>query len=191
MTRANAKIGWLGTAAVYSVSSLVGGAASGAILGTAGGLVPAPARVACAALFCLGAATVAALELTGRRVPVLQCNRETPRTWVDTGPLKWAMLNGLALGCGAASRIGFPLWYAVPAAAFLGGSTELGTAVYALYGGVRGAGVWFIMFGLSRWVRPSRDVGRWLNRQSRPAHALAAAYLLLTGVSLSVLVGFW
>jgi hypothetical protein len=83
-----------------------------------------------------------AFDLVERPIRPLHCDRETPKSWVYEGRLLWATKNGIALGCGATSRIGFWLWYAIPAGAFLEGKAILGGLVYGSYGLSRGLGVW-------------------------------------------------
>jgi hypothetical protein len=61
------------------------------------------------------------------------------------GPLGWATRNGLALGIGATSRIGFWLWYVMPVTALLSASPLAGAAIYGLYGALRAGGVWVLL----------------------------------------------
>lgn len=171
---------------VYSLSSALAGLAAGAILGTIGSLLSFEFRLAVASLLGVLAILIGVLELSGRRIQVLQCNRETPPQWLDPGPLRWAIKNGLALGFGATSRIGFWLWYAVPIGALLAGAPELGAVVYGTYGFVRGAGVWGILLGHHT---ASFDVSDWLFEHTKTAKKLAAGQLIFLGVVVSIVVG--
>jgi hypothetical protein len=112
---------------------------AGAALGAVGHELPLSARAAVGTAVAAGGVALAARGLAGRGVP-LQCDRETPRRWVDAGPLTWAVKNGSTLGLGCTTRIGFPLWYAIGVAAFLGGSILGGALIYATYGLTRGGG---------------------------------------------------
>ena len=78
---------------------------------------------------------------------------------MQNGPLWWAIRNGVTLGFGATSRIGFLLWYVVPIGALLFGSPALGAAIYGTYELVRGAAAPAILLGT--W-RLKADVSDWL-----------------------------
>jgi hypothetical protein len=78
------------------------------------------------------------------------------------GPLAWATRNGLALGVGATSRIGFWLWYVVPLAALLSASPAWGAALYGCYGAVRASGVWALLLGpTALWRERNGDWPAW------------------------------
>jgi hypothetical protein len=96
--------------------------------------------------------------------------------------------NGLALGFGATSRIGFCLWYAVPVGALLLARPDLGAAIYGAYGLFRGMAVWVIMFGLDHWI-DGDDPALWLIGQAETARVVAASYLVLIGVAVAIAVG--
>jgi hypothetical protein len=173
-------------AILYSLSATFAGLFSGGILGLIGSLVPLNVRVAAAALLGIVAVVVAVLELNGRSIHPLQCNRETPQSWVHKGPVKWAIQNGLALGCGATSRIGFWLWYVVPIGAFLIASPWVGAAIYGVYSTTRGMAVWAITLGLARRLE---NWDEWLLGQKETAHMVAATQLLLLGIAVVIAVG--
>ncbi len=178
--------GWILTGIVYSLSSALAGLVAGAILGAIGSLLSLESRLAAASLLGVLAILVGVLELNGRRIQLLQCNRETSPQWLDPGPLRWAIKNGLALGFGATSRIGFWLWYAVPAGAFFAGAPELGAIVYGTYGLVRGMGVWGILLG---HYTASFDVSDWLFEHMKTARVLAAGQLVFLGVVVAIVMG--
>jgi hypothetical protein len=129
---------------------------------------------------------VGILELCGRRVAPPQLDCETPRGWLRKGPLLWAVQNGLALGFGATSRIGFLVWYAVPLGALLSGEPILGAAIYGAYGLVRGVAAPSILLLMGRLQEV--DVFEWLILQDKPARALAARQLILLGVTVVTIV---
>lgn len=117
--------------------------------------------------------------------PPLQCDRETPQRWVRQGAVPWAVKNGAALGFGGFTRLGFALWYAIPAGAVLLGSPAAGAVLWGLYGLLRASGalaIWLVQ------ARSSFDV-LWLGEQRRRAEVLTGAYLLILGLAAFVLVG--
>lgn len=132
---------------VYSFAGLAGGVVAGLILGWLGSNLPAQTRIGMAILVSLAGVAVGLFSLLRGGMP-LQCNRETPRAWVDTTPTRWAIQNGLVLGIGATSRLGFWLWYAVPLAALLFGSPWFGALIFGLFGGVRTTAVWLFLLPL-------------------------------------------
>lgn len=145
-----------------------------------------------AALLAVVAGVAGAVELSGRRITVLQCDRETPRRWVDQGALRWAVKTGMALGVGGTTRIGFWLWFVVPLGAFLVGDVAAAVAIYGTYAVVRGLGpVGVILAGkIASERRPSADAGWWLDRQGETARLVASAQLVVVGVAIAGIVGF-
>ena len=109
----------------------------GALLGALGGLLDASTRLSLITLFFIGGIVVSILELHLKLSPP-QFNRETPKHWVSESPLRWAFKNGSALGSGVTSRIGFWLWFVVPAGSLLSATPVLGGAIYGAYGFTRG-----------------------------------------------------
>lgn len=78
-------------------------------------------------------------------------DRETPQSWLEGGVVQWAVRNGVALGLGVTTRIGYWLWYAVPVICLLAGRPLPGALVYGLYGLVRtGVGAPALSLVLSR-----------------------------------------
>lgn len=187
MERSQASSNWLSKAVVFSLSSAVGGLGTGVALGVAGSLIPPQVRTASGSLLAIVAIVVGGLELTGRHLRPPQCDRETPQRWVHAGPLRWALRNGLALGCGAATRLGFWLWYAIPAGALLAGRLDLGAAIYGTYGAARGVAVWGIILVLAR--RADNDITGWLVGHRGTARIVAAAQLVFLGVTMAIVMG--
>jgi hypothetical protein len=177
---------WVSKAVVYTLSSAFAGIATGAALGAVGGFLPLGARLAIGSLVAVAAIAVGSFGLFGYRVPLPQLDCETPQRWVHKGPFLWAVQNGVALGFGATSRIGFSLWYAVPVGALLLGSPILGAAAYGAYGLVRGLAAPVILLVKMRW---KSDVSPWLIRNSETARVLTAGELLFLGVVTAVVVG--
>lgn len=193
MNRNQAGRGWRSKAVAFLVSTTAAGLATGFLLGAAGSVLTLEARVAAASVLALLAIVVGVFELAVRPVPPLQCDRETPQAWLHTGGLSWAVVNGLALGCGATTRVGFWLWYVVPAASLLVGTPAVGAAIYGTYGFVRGLGAWGIvaaglMLGPKREVSLD-DIALWLLRRQPAARGMAAGQLLALGLLVAIAVG--
>lgn len=119
---------------------------------------------------------------------VLQRNCETTQRWMDMGPLRWAALNGLALGSGWYSRIGFPLWYVLPVAALCLGSATWGAAIIGLYGLSRGAAAPLLMVR-NRKRDDDAEMEKLLNANQSARKVGFAMLLMVSGISF-VLVGF-
>jgi hypothetical protein len=177
---------WTSKAIVYSLSSALAGLVTGAALGAVGSLLPLDFRLAIGSILAVVAIAVGSLELSGRRVQPPQFDCETPQRWVHKGPLRWATQNGLTLGFGATSRIGFWLWYVVPLGAFLVGDPELGAVIYGTYGLIRGLGAVFMLLSM---LRLRVDISDWLIKQYGIARVLAAGQLVFLGVTIAIIVG--
>ena len=101
--------------------------------------------------------------------------------------MAWAMRNGLTLGIGATSRIGFALWYAIPFGVFCLGDPEAGAFIYATYGGLR-TGLMCVVFAI--WTaHPRWDYGPWLLSRRAIATSLASLGMVGLGATLFFLVG--
>ena len=157
------------------------------MLGTIGSLISLNIRIAIASLLGLIAIILAIIELSGRNIQLLQCDRETPQRWVHRGPLWWAFQNGLALGCGIANRLGFLLWYVIPIGSLLVANPIWGLIIYGTYSTVRGMAVWVIILGLGRYHKD--DLGDWLIRKKETARLLTAGQLLFLGIVITIAVG--
>ncbi len=156
------------------------------VLGEAGSLLPLEFRLAIGSILALLAIVVGSLEFFGRHVQPPQFDCETPQRWVHQGPLRWATRNGLTLGFGATSRIGFWLWYVVPLGAFLVGDPRLGAAIYGTYGLIRALGAVFILLGM---LGLKADISDWVMERYGVARVLAAGELIFLGVALTIVVG--
>jgi hypothetical protein len=177
---------WITKAIVYSLSSALAGFVAGAILGAVGGLLSLDFRLAIGSILAVAAIVVGGLESLGRPVNLPQLDCETPQRWVHKGPLKWATQNGLTLGFGATSRIGFWLWYVIPLGAFLVGDPRLGAAIYGTYGLVRALGAVFTLLAM---LRLKTDLSDWMIDQYGAARLLATGQLVLLGVATAIVVG--
>lgn len=174
----------------HSVAATLAGAAAGALLGAIGAALPFDARVAVASLLGLAAIAIGILELGPRPRRVPQCDMETPQRWMNAGPLRWATLNGAALGVGATSRIGFWLWYAIPISALLLGDPVLGALVYGFYGLVRGWSVWAFLLLPTRLGMRGDAFGLWVVTHVEVSRVIAAAQLVALGTAVTIAVGF-
>lgn len=180
-------------AVMFAIAALVGGLVAGAVLGAIGGMIAPTGRVAIASVFAPVAILAATLDLIGRRLRVLQRDRETPQPWLGSGALSWAFRNGLVLGFGATSRIGFWLWYVVPVSSLLIGEPLLGAAIYGIYGLVRGLAAWWLIV-VGHVLRARRgtmfnEISEWLIRRRPAATVVAAGQLLIVGITFAIAVG--
>ena len=123
---------------------------SGAFIGAVSGAVPAPARAAIAAALAITGLCIGLAESRGAVVWLPQRSCETPQRWMDRGWLPWSLRNGGALGTGAMTRIGFPLWFVVPTVCFVLGDPLVGAVVFGSYGFARGLGAVLIIVAARR-----------------------------------------
>ena len=186
MHRNQAGRSWIDKAAVYTFASTAAGLVTGAALGIVGGLLPLNIRLAVGSILAVAAIAVGSLELFGRRVPPLQFDCETPQRWVNKGALRWATMNGLTLGFGATSRIGFWLWYVIPLGAFLLGDPVASALIYGTYGLVRALGAVVILLGM---IRLDADISDRVIEEYGTARVLTAGQLVFLGVATAVVVG--
>jgi len=172
---------------VFSVAATLADLLTGATLGAIGSLLDVALRVGLATAFALVAIWTGAVETWGHRIRPLQCDRETPQSWMHSGPTRWALKNGAALGFGAGTRLGFSLWYVVPLGALLFGNVPVGAAIYGAYGGTRAVTAWLMIRAGSG--RSFDDVAEWIFERASMARTVAAAVLLALGVATIVGVG--
>jgi len=184
---------WLVRAALYTIATTSAGALVGAALGAGGALIPMRLRIASATFLALVAVVVAMCDLADHAVPLLQCSRETPQVWVWSGAVRWTVLNGGSLGCGAFTRIGFWAWYAIPFASLLLGDPLIGALVYGAYGLARSIGGLVVLcamwFGRARRLFDADEAAMWLLMRQPVARRLAAVELLAVGIIVVALVG--
>ena len=161
---------------------------AGGLLGAVGTTLPLEVRVACASLLALSAVLIGCFELLGRSISLPQFDRETPQSWLHKGALTWALLNGLSLGVGATSRIGFWTWYAIPLSALLFGNPILGACIYGAYSVTRGTSVWLIIFSDTiGWLGEDWEVG--LIARLGTARKVAAGQLIVIGFAGTIALG--
>lgn len=110
---------------------------AGGFLGTLGGLFAEQVRLGMGFLLAVAGVALGFADLTWNLGVPMQCNKETPRAWMNRHPLEWSLKNGAALGIGAFTRLGFLAWYLVPCAALVSGSPSVGCAVWGIYGFTR------------------------------------------------------
>ena len=188
MYRDGSRRGWFGAASLFVLASAAAGGAAGFVLGLLGSSVGTSPRLAVASLLALTGTAVGAVELAGRPVALLQVDCETPKRWVEDGPVRWAVKTGGALGLGGTSRIGFWLWFVVPLGALLVGDPLLGAAIYGTYGLVRGLGPWGIILGEMLAGRGG-DTSWSLLERREVARGAASAHLVFVGVALVGIIG--
>lgn len=152
--------------------------------------MPLNARIAIASVLALVAVILGLLELGPRPWRVPQCDVETPQRWMNAGALRWALLNGVALGTGATSRIGFWLWYAIPISSLLVGDPLKGALIYGLYGLVRGWSVWTFLLLPTRLGMRGDHFGLWVVTHVELSRTIAAAHLIALGTAVTIAIGF-
>jgi hypothetical protein len=157
---------------------------AGLVLALGGGLLGDHQRLGVAAILAVVAIPVGAAEASGRRVRLLQLDRETPQRWVRSGAIRWAAANGAALGTGFASRVGFPLWYVVPMASWLTATPEAGAILYGTYGVTRAGAVVGLLPIARRIGLPALSDRLHAARDS--AHRVAGAWLVAAAVVVMV-----
>jgi hypothetical protein len=172
---------------LFVAAATVTGTIVGALLGWVGGTFSEPTRLASGSALGLVAITIASAELAGRGVRPLQCNRETPKRWVDGGMATWSTRTGAALGFGATSRLGYSLWYCVPLSALMIGDLVAGAVIYGLYAFVRTAAAVALVAAGRR--SDLNEVADWLLARRHVARLVSAAQLLLVGLVVAVSVG--
>lgn len=101
----------------------------------------------------------------------------------------WAIRNGASLGLGFTSRLGFWIWYLIPASSFLLGEPLLGAALYGLYGAVRSIAVWLFLKPPSFWT-PGDDLDAWIQMQYPIMRRITAESLIAIGVFVVLVIGF-
>jgi hypothetical protein len=149
---------WWVRGLAFTTSSFIASSATGAGIGYLGGSVEAPARGVVSVALAVAVAAVGTRETTGTMQRLPQRARETSRRQLWVGALfRAAVHNGLSLGFGGGTRIGFAVWYFVPAGAFLLANPVLGALVYGAYGLTRGSAPWIIVAAVE--LR-SFDIGR-------------------------------
>lgn len=98
-------------------------------------------------------------------------------------------MNGAALGSAFTTRLGFSLWYVVPASTLLLGDPLLGAVIYGMYALVRTASAYPLLRWRARQADPA-EVTDALRAWHPRARALCAAALVLVGAIVVMTVGF-
>lgn len=143
--------GWRARAATFFLSAVLGSMLVGALLGALGAALSAPGRPAVILGVSLVGAALGGAEIWGRRPWVLQRDRATSKHWMRFGAIVNSAANGMAMGVGFATRIGYWLWYVLPIVAVLSGSWKVGALLFVVYASVRaGIGVFFATAGETR-----------------------------------------
>lgn len=176
------------TVSAYLVGSVLGGAATGAVLGAIGALVAAPLpdrlRLGLGALVCAVAA-VADLAVARGRLRLPGGRRQVDEDWL-TRYRGWVYGGGFGfqLGLGVVTIVTSAATYALLALAVLTGGLLPGLALGTAFGLVRGLPV----LGLRSVDSPQRlrEVARSVSLRSRSAARLAAAVLAAAAAALCV-----
>lgn len=113
---------------VLVLSAIAGAALTGALIGLLGAALRPETR----ALLAVAATSAVLVGAVIRAVP-WQLDRETDTRWLGYQDWRTAAYNGLALGLGFTTRIGFWLFYLVPLTAFVVADPVLGALGYAAF----------------------------------------------------------
>lgn len=167
----------LSKGSVFVLAAVAAAAFTGGVLGAAGSLVPERVRPALGVVAAVAAVGLGTAVLFGRSWSLPQLDVETPLRWAHDHPLRWAAKNGAALGFAGGTRIGFPLFYAVPISSLLSGDVVIGAMLYGTYGLTRG----LIPVGVALATRRRNDSRRVVESflAARPRVARHAAAVLV------------
>lgn len=170
------------TGLIYALAGALAGAGTGALLALIGAALPSIVFAVGAPLLAVAGVGIGLAGAVGERFRPWQCDRETPQRWVREGALRWAVRNGVTLGVGMSSRIGFWLWYAVPLAALASRDPLLGALLYGTYSVTRtGATLGFLFLPVA--TRGRLDPTPHLLTYVRSAQLLAATQLVLVSLA--------
>ncbi len=165
---------------------MVAGSASGAAIAALGLIAPLNLRVVVGMILAWTVACAAILLPS--RLP--QINRETEQSLLGHGPLEWAALNGVLLGLGFTSRIGYWIWYLLPITCFILGAPVTGAIVWASYALTRLG----IAVSLAGWMHHHPDqiskISRRLLRLQLRARAIAGPAAAILALALGIWLAY-
>jgi hypothetical protein len=172
---------------VLTATAAAAGAAVFAVIAAVGAAFPSASRGLFAA-----AASLALIVAAARASRPWQRDAETPMDWLEREGLTVAVRNGLALGAGFLTRLGFWMWWVLPVLAFESGSVRAGAIVGGAYGAVR-LGASSLVAVRAEAKRSDRLPRRLLLWRPRATAAADPLFFVASGVALAVaahLVGF-
>lgn len=167
---------------LFTASSALGGILFGGVLALLGSFLPEDLRAGVTLAVVVLLVIVGLIEARGGRVRMFQLDVETSQRWLDLGAVGWAVANGVALGMGAISRIGFPIWYLLPVTAFASGMPLLGMGIGVAYGLTRGLVTipWF--WYMNAKIVGSNEVAELLFELKPVGHRIGGVMLALLSV---------
>ncbi len=158
------------------LSGLSIAAVIGAIVGSVGWILGEELRQILALLAAV------AITLASLRQPIpFQLNRETNPLWGMLGDNRTVVFNGLMLGTGFATRLGYWLWYVVPIGVLAVGDPVLGALLWATYAGTRLG----LSVSLFAWGESDRRAFTLAHRLAVPLQRTANYY---HGITLGALI---
>ncbi|TML59859.1 MAG: hypothetical protein E6G22_12355 [Actinobacteria bacterium] len=172
---------------VLTATAAAAGAAVFAVIAAAGAAFPSVSRGLFAA-----AASLALIAAAARGPRPWQRDAETPTEWLEREGLTVAVRNGLALGAGFLTRVGFWIWWVLPVLAFESGSVQAGAIVGAAYGAAR-LGASSFVAARAEATRSDRLPRKLLLWRPRATAAADPLFFIASGVALALaarLVGF-
>lgn len=172
---------WALTVSAYGCASLAGGAALGALLGTAGHLLPTGSTTTRLLGFALAAAVGLVLDarIGGLRLPTV--SRQVNENWLSRYR-GWVYGSGFGfqLGLGVVTIVTTSTVYLTFLLALLSGSAALGAVIGAVYGGVRALPI----LALRNVHQPEQLRAAHRRLQAAAPAASSAAYLVLSASAL-------
>jgi hypothetical protein len=188
--RGQTEFDWKAKAGIFTGSAMVTATMLGALLGLIGEAVPASTRVDALSLAAVGLLALGVSHLWYESGLMIERDCETAQSWMELGPVRWALVNGAALGAGFWSRIGIVCWYVIPLACFGFGHLATGAIIFGLYGAARGAAVWAWAVLMRRHRgRAGRDPADMILAWDRIAKRVGAGLLLTVSVAGVIIVG--
>lgn len=166
-------------------------AAMGLLLGFGSSTISLSGRVAAATGVGIAMLIIGLSESWSDHGRPLECDRETSKRLAHFPVALGPLFNGALLGVGFTTRLGFWLWYSVPAASFLFGDPLLGAAIYGLYGFARGGAVLALLAAIRRAPDPARSaLGDWLAGRYGFTRRAMNGVLLCIAIATLIAVGF-
>lgn len=160
----------------------------GVALGAIGLALPPRFRVTLALVAAVAAVVIGLRDIIMPTTKVCGRSAETPQRWMHYGPLLWAFSNGLVLGSGLATRVGFWLWYVLPTAALLSGNPLLAGLIFGSYGFTRGAAPLLLISTARLSARSLEQLSDLLTLRYGWARGRTSSLLLSMGMAVGITI---
>jgi hypothetical protein len=161
---------------LYVLSALIGGSMFGALLGFVGSFLhTVPGRESAIVIVGL---FVGIRELRGRHHGLPERARQTPPGLSDRTVATWATASGALIGIGAATTIGYSIWYLTALGVLYIGEPSSGAWIFGTYAAVRTVSALPMAAAIAR--RGVWAVGTAIGAKGRAARVLSGIAALLT-----------